>query len=270
MSNNVKNVLTYLADSFQAGRSYSSINVSRSMLSMTLSPVDERQVGQHPLVVKLLKGCFNLRPPKPKYTHTWDPDIVFDLMRREKDNEELDLDFLSGKLATLLALATLLRVSELASIDRNSIKFTPHDVSFQLSKLRKTQSQGPLLSITLPTCAEKRICPVNCLGIYVYKTDVLRPNSNKLFLTLIAPYRPVTGSTIGRWVKPFLAKAGVDTTVFSAHSTRGAAASKAVANGVPTDAVMRAAHWAKESTFAKYYHRSTQVESVASSVLGLG
>ena len=33
-------------------------------------------VGQHPLVNRLLKGVFHLRPPQPQHTQTWDVGLV--------------------------------------------------------------------------------------------------------------------------------------------------------------------------------------------------
>ena len=48
--------------------------------------------------------------------------------------------------------------------------------------------------------------------------------------------------------------------MFSAHSTRGAAASKAVAAGISVDTVLRAGHWASASTFRKFYHREVPAD----------
>ena len=33
-------------------------------------------MGQHPIVSKLLRGVYNTRPPQPRYTTTWDVDVV--------------------------------------------------------------------------------------------------------------------------------------------------------------------------------------------------
>ena len=38
--------------------------------------IDGHTVGQHPLIFQLLKGLLNMRPPKPKYTHTWDVHLL--------------------------------------------------------------------------------------------------------------------------------------------------------------------------------------------------
>jgi len=53
---------------------------------------------------------------------------------------------------------------------------------------------------------------------------------------------------LGRWIKTCIADAGIDGSVFSAHSTRGAGASKAAASGVAIEAILKAASWSSELT----------------------
>lgn len=45
-------------------------------MSTTHTVVDGYPVGLHPLVTQLLKGMFNSRSPKPRYSHTWDVTLV--------------------------------------------------------------------------------------------------------------------------------------------------------------------------------------------------
>ena len=45
----------------------------------------------------------------------------------------------------------------------------------------------------------------------------------------IAARKPVTSATIGHWLKNFTEQSGIDTSIFMAHSTRGAATFKASA-----------------------------------------
>jgi hypothetical protein len=111
------------------------------MLSVTLDPIAGFPTGQHPLVKQMMKGCFNIRPLAPKYSSMRDPDVVLEFMVKSGDNDSLKFASLSKKLVTALALATLLRVSEIASIDRKSVCFSGAGVTFSLSKARKTQSQ---------------------------------------------------------------------------------------------------------------------------------
>ena len=48
--------------------------------------------------------------------------------------------------------------------------------------------------------------------------------------------------------------------MFSAHSKRGAAASKAVEAGISVDTVLRAGHWASASTLKTFYHREVATD----------
>ena len=49
--------------------------------------------------------------------------------------------------------------------------------------------------------------------------------------------------------------AGIDTTVFKPHSTRGAATSAAKAANVPIQEIMNTAGWRSVSILAKFYNR---------------
>ena len=51
----------------------------------------------------------------------------------------------------------------------------------------------------------------------------------------------------------FLKLAGIDTSIFKAHSVRGAAASKALRAGAPMVDIMSRARWSNERTFRKHY-----------------
>ena len=130
LSSNLNAILEYLGNLSRSGKAFNTINIHRSMLSATLDPVEGFPVGRHPMVKQLLKGCFNYQPPAHKYSSMWDSDMVLDFMSRCGSNESLTLSVLSKKLVTALALATLLRVSEIASITRESVVFNSSGVVF--------------------------------------------------------------------------------------------------------------------------------------------
>ena len=209
------------------------------------------------MVVRLLQGCFNLRPPAPRYLSTWDPDQVLSFAESIFSTPE---KFLTEKLVTLLALATLMRVSELASINRSSIQISAIEVKFALLRARERQRQCPLTTFTLKRHTNKAVCPVECLERYLNVTsNLLNPNNgNALFLCQVRPHLPASSSTIARWIKFFLDKAGIDTARFKAHSTRSAAASKAANSGIPVQSILQAGNWSAESTFARFYRREIQ------------
>ena len=67
-----------------------------------------------------------------------------------------------------------------------------------------------------------------------------------------APHKPVQTCTISKWIKSSLAAAGIDITVFSAHSTRSAFAKS---KGLTVSAIAKAAGWSNATTFARYYSK---------------
>ncbi|OXA46356.1 hypothetical protein Fcan01_18865 [Folsomia candida] len=62
----VESVLKHLTARYHAGVGYSSINTSRSAISL-LSPRLDRPLGQDPLVSRFVKGIGKIKPPAPKY-----------------------------------------------------------------------------------------------------------------------------------------------------------------------------------------------------------
>ena len=250
-------VLEYLTFLFETGRSYRTINVHRSMLSSTLTDIENLEVGKHPLVRKLLKAVYNLRTPRAKYASFWDADKVLERIRQYGPTDSLPLKGLTLKTVLILALATFARVSELASIEASSVRLREKELSFSLRRPRKTQSSGPLASIRVNAfVADREICPVHCVMEYVKKVGQLRETEvGGLFVAIKAPHTAVGKSTIARWVKLALFDAEVDTGAFSAHSTRGAAASKAYQNGTPCDRILATASWKRASTFHRFYNK---------------
>ena len=111
LSASVNDVLTFLSDYFDSGKSYSTVNIARSMLSTTLSMTGEgTEFGKNPLVTKLMKGIYNKKPPLPKYGSTWDPSIVLSHFNAKANGPgELSILKLARKLATLLAMTSLSR-----------------------------------------------------------------------------------------------------------------------------------------------------------------
>lgn len=95
----------------------------------------------------------------------------------------------------------------------------------------------------------------------------MRGGRNQLLLSDVKPYVPVGKATISRWIKTVLARSGIDTNVYSAHSTRAASTSKATSD-IPVDHILTLAGWSNADTFAKYYKKQvTQENKFATSVL---
>ena len=135
------NITEFLSDSFHIGLQYRTINTYRSALSSVMPPIEGFLVGQHPLVVRLIKGIQNSRPAMPRYQHCWDINKVLDYIKSLPANENLSLDMLTGKLAILMAITAPTHSSELGLLDLNFSKRHPEGITFSLPGMTKTSSE---------------------------------------------------------------------------------------------------------------------------------
>ena len=110
-------MVNFLAHLFKEGYQYRSLNAYRSAISSVLEKVDGYEVGQHPLVSRLMKGAFNQRPPKPRYEVTWDVSKVLDHIESLGSSDSLSLQNLTWKLAMILALTRPSRSADLVMLD---------------------------------------------------------------------------------------------------------------------------------------------------------
>ena len=190
----MSHILSFLSDSFHDGLQYRSINVFRSALSSTHPKIDGYAVGQHPYVVKLMKGILNNYLPS-----------VSSLSSLDLHHYKL---LPEGLVFTLTVATKTTRLDE--TVEAFFTRF-PED-----SKLCPVECFNTYLSSTsrLRNLSEAQ-------------------KSNNLFVSYIKPRQPVTTASVARWIRSFLTEAGIDTSVFKTHSVRGAATSAAANAFVP-------------------------------------
>ncbi|XP_028159713.1 uncharacterized protein LOC114352323 isoform X2 [Ostrinia furnacalis] len=251
----IPRVLCFLTEQYKKGAAYGSLNSHRSALSLLLG----NNVGSDDCVKRLLKGVFRLKPSFPKYSSTWDPQIVLNHLSNWYPNRELSREKLTKKLVMLLALCTAQRVQTLSLIKLENISINSNGVNIAIRDILKTSAAGRQQpTLFLPYFLENaRICPAKTLEDYLQITHADRPaNIPNLLITVKRPYRSATAQSISRWIKQTLSESGVDVAAFSAHSTRHASTSAAAAAGVSIDTIRKAAGWTNTSkVFAKFYHR---------------
>ena len=98
--------IKFLTEYFKTGVGYSSLNSARSALSSIIKPVCNVPFRKSPLVYRLFKGVFNIRPALPRYVTTWDVTKVFTIIKSKPSLTNCDLKTLSHRLAILLCLTT--------------------------------------------------------------------------------------------------------------------------------------------------------------------
>lgn len=100
------------------------------------------------------------------------------------------------------------------------------------------------------------MCVASTLVEYIERTGPLRGEVEEIFITHKKPYHKATTQTLSRWIKIILEKSGVDTTRYSAYSTRHASTSAAFHKGLDIESIRKAAGWSPNSNmFARFYCR---------------
>ena len=245
--------LTYL---YNQGLSYSTINTAISALSSTLNIRGPHHFGSHPLVTWFLKGIYETRKSQPKYKTIWDVATVLKYRKTLWPLGQLSLKNLTIKLLILLLLVTGQRGQSIHLLNLEGMNTSSQSCSFELldhiktSKPNKGDSSIDIGSY-LPG---NTLCPLLTLKEYLKKTKPLRGSRD----------------TISRWTKSGLQSAGIDTSQFTAHSTRAASSSKAKERDVPLDIILATAGWGSAATFHKFYHKPiVQQPTLAETVLQL-
>lgn len=219
-----------------------------------------------PLLSRMMKGVYRQKPSKPKYDNIWDVSIVIRYLKKKSKNERLSLEELTHKMVMLLALTSPKRVSEIARLDLSTLQKGTDKWVFHLEFMNKNRGHGKPHKATFERFEDSRICPITTMEAYIERTQSVRGDETCLILSTIRPHRPVTSSTVARWLKVTLANAGISGR-YTAHSTRAASTSAGSRSGLSSKAIMNAANWAPSaSTFERFYNRDVE-ESFQEAIL---
>ncbi len=259
----VNDILEFLTELFKKGLSYSALNSARSSLSAIIT-LDGKPAGEHPFVVKFMKGAFKSRPAIPKNTVTWDPQIILNHLKTLSPVRKLSLRVLTQKCVTLLWLLSGQRGQSMAFIDIRNLSVQENYVKIRYGDVLKTTRPGfQQQEIKIKAYApDRRLCIVKVLKEYINRRSSICPKDcHQLFISHQAPHGAVSTSTIARWVKIVMKNAGLDTSIFTPHSLRAASTSAAARKGVPLQTILTTAGWSNECTFRKYYDKPLKVTS---------
>lgn len=264
----VTSVLNFLQSLVDRGLKYSGVNTAKSAL-LAVFVLDENNEADIVLVSRFLKGVFKITPPCPRYTSTWDVNIVLNFFRKQPSVEFLSLLDLTLKLVTLMCLATAQRPQSLQLLDLNNmVKENEKFTFFLLGNFKQARPNFAQQKLVFPLYPnDKRLCVYTTLEIYLEKTRDLRIGT-KLLISTVKPYQCITVDTISRWLKSILVSAGIDIKLFKAYSFRAATTSAAAAKGANISSILETAGWSNAKTFENFYHRSVcKQEEFAHTVL---
>eukprot|EP00794_Sanderia_malayensis_P006395 gene6395-7129_t len=249
--------INFLSELFSTGLGYSSIYTARSAMTAIIQLPTRTSFGKHPLVCRFMKGVFNTRPALTKYTEIWDISTVLTYIKTLYPLEKICLKELTLKVVMLLAIISSQRCQTLHALQTQDMVVTDSKVVFIVKSLLKTSRPGQKeTKIELQAYnGDKSLCPVQSIFEYLSRTEGTRTKHSQFFVSYVKPHNAVSKDTVARWLKMALAKAGIDTSVYKAHSTRAAASSAAKANEVSIRTIMDHAGWSSENTFMKFYNK---------------
>ena len=255
----IREILNYFGYLFRTGASFSVINTSKISLSHFLHFPPYQKLSDHPIIDKFFNGLFNLNPPKPKLSTTWEVNIVFSQFIKWGDNALLTDKKLTQKLLLLLLLLGGQRVNTIFSFTVNSMLVTDISVTFAPSNVLKHSKKGSKLGNfsynSYPH--EPLLCVVSCCSEYLQRRSKrVDEKEEKLFITYGKPYKAASIDSLRRWAKDLFSECNI---LHSPHSCRSASTSKAALVGIDLDSIFKKACWKNQKTFLNHYKKNITV-----------
>ena len=186
--------------------------------------------------------------------------MVLDYLAKLGPPEELSLKNLTLKVVMFMALLLQQRRQTVHTLSIDYMQISADKCVLFINSLLKTSRPGKHLAcIEFQAYApDVSLCIVKHLQQYLKHTDILRGDEKQLFICYSNPHKAVSPDTVSRWIKTTLVDAGIDTSKYSAHSTRSTSTSAAKENSISIARIMKGAEWFQESTFTKFYNKPVE------------
>ena len=171
-------VANFLAALFQEGYQYNSFNAYRFAISSIHDKVYGLSLGQHPVIVRLLKGVFNVLPPPPVpcYSATWDVQKVLDLLKAGGKPHLLPFKMLFFRMVHVpISHYMAIKVSQFIPVEHQLYKEPRKWCCICSNSTGKTVVPGETEWFFFPSFpGDTSLCPVATLHAYLDKTRGLR------------------------------------------------------------------------------------------------
>ena len=245
-------VCDYLNVKFEEGYNSSTLNIMRSSINFfTLSSLD---LENNVCIKRLFKYFFNARPIKARYQTYWPVSKLLDLLTTWYPIDSISLKFLTLKVIALIALTSSDRGQTLHLASTKDMIVSDDKIEFIVRDKIKTTKK--VLKPTVITCVSSHIEQLNVAAhvkAYLERTATFREPNSPLFLSW-ATHKPVTRQSLARWLTLVLKMAHIDTSIFKAHSYRGAGLSKALSKGASIKQIIESGNWSNATNFHRFYN----------------
>ena len=254
-------MISYLNSLVNDSKSYSVVNTHKSTLLQTLNFFGNIWCSNPVLISRFMKGLYHTRSPKPKYLFIWDVSVVLRYLSNLFPLQELTLKILTLKLTALIALSSAPRAQTLMSLNLDYMNVLDTKIVFYFRNLLKTSKQGKNYFLKLHHYEDEKLCAMHTLLHYIDRTSSERKSQQ--LLVSYCTFKPVSTSTIARWLRMVLVNAGIDIRKFKAHSYHSAAASAAFSRGCSLDLILQTADWSSAKNFRKFYSREVEPRDIS-------
>lgn len=271
---NTAMLANFLTSRAEAGVRGATVNVEASAINSFYKALNWSSLIEEGNAAARVKRTARVEQPSVKTNaeQYWDPRVVLDHI--EQWPSPLCLKGLRAKLVFLLRVKTMCRSSDVAGVLRSDGIRWVDDQSLKIRFFRPKESQTNNFSewIEIKKSDRPTICLFSTLKEYLARTESLKKCESISYTThstqrtdtgLILALKPgkngvfthVSADTVANITKQVMREAGIDTSVFKAHSVRGAVSSLARSKGMDVDAICRLARWKSQRTFDTHYWR---------------
>ena len=198
-------------------------------------------------------------------------------------NDQLSIKMLRLKAITLLALAFMLRPSDVApqavfynqqseteqklTFTTDMVTFLPSDNGIKLTLFGiKNDIQREGFEVTVPKHKNDLLDPGITLKDYIERTASKRSDKS-VFLALNRPFKGISSSAIAKVLEEAISLAGLKGQGFSAKSFRPTGATFAIEQGVDPKVVQKIGRWKSTEVFYDHYVHSQTPEDFTNKVI---
>lgn len=242
-------------------------------------------IGQSQAISRLKYALIKTQTQQPRVHTPILPTAKFrELFHKWPDNDIISIHQLRVKTLTLLALAVMLRPSDMApkAETRNDAGIIDQ-MKFKCSQLRQ-ESNGTLtiwlhgikndtkrdgFQVNIPPASDPIMDPIQTLWTYIQRTDNIRPHDRPVFLSLNKPHKAIGSATIAKDLEVAIVWAGIDSETFSAKCFRPTGATLAIRAGVDPDQVRSIGRWKCRETFEEHYVYPSVRKTFTDNILGI-
>lgn len=258
-------ICKYLYSQFSNGSSTSSLNCARSALNfLTMNHMD---LESNIYIKRLFKFFYKEKPLKSRYKTFWSVPTVIKFLKSWHPMSSLSLKNLTLKTVALIALSSSDRGQSIHMASTKNMIISPNKVEFLIKdRIKTTRKVLKPFVITCVSTEDDSLNVCEYVKYYLEKTKGFRQNYEKLFLSWCSK-RPVTKQSIARWLVEVLKLSGINTSIFRAHSFRGASLSYALEKGASIQQIISAGNWSNETTFRRFYCSPSEESEIGRLIL---